>query len=65
MARAWPGHDESICVLVKSPEDSSWLRRTGVEGTLRAIVEGQPGEGGWDQIGRLLNFTVRCLPSFA
>lgn len=35
MARVWPGHDESICILAKCPEDFSWPGRTGVQGALR------------------------------
>lgn len=37
MGRAWPGHGESLYTLVKSPEDSFWLKRTGVRGAFRQL----------------------------
>lgn len=43
-ARAWPVCDDTVCILARSPGDSSWPGRTGVQGRLRVIVEEQAGE---------------------
>lgn len=61
MARVRPGHDESICIWAKCPEDFSWPGRTGVQGALRTIVEEQAGK----EVGWRLNFSevsdIVCL----
>lgn len=63
--RAWPDGDESVCILTKSLEDFPWSGRTGMWKTLRDIVEEQSRQGGWGQIGRPLNFRMRCPTLFA
>lgn len=65
VARAWPGSNERICILTKSPEDFSWSGRTGIWKTLRDIMEEQSRQGGWGQIGKPLSFRMRCSTLFA